>query len=249
MNVEGGEHDLVGLVGLLERVHGDAVGQQHIGGADQRHRARRDRRRNPGPAPRPCPPTRTAAGCCPPLRRSSPRPDPDSRCGCCAGARMNDRSTPAGGNSPIVAGPSVRIRLSLREAKMLGSPRRMTGRARCRLAELTIWSLISRMRRAYLSTSSPHAVRFTPATLRSIRSGADQGFQLLHVRAHRRLGELEQMRRLGEAAELIDGDEGAQQIGRDVDLVARAHDLFARRFRGRAGLPPWTLPLAAWSCA
>ena len=46
----------------------------------------------------------------------------------------------------------------------------MIGSVLCKLAELTIWSLINKIRRAYLRTSSPHAVRFTPATLRSIRS-------------------------------------------------------------------------------
>src|SRR5262249_6477669 len=48
---------------------------------------------------------------------------------------------------------------------------------------------------------------------------AQQRFQLSHVRADGGLRQLEQLRRLGEAAELVDRNERPQQLGRNVDLA------------------------------
>ena len=67
--------------------------------------------------------------------------------------------------------------------------------------------------------------------------GANDGFQPPHVRADSRLGEPEQMRRLGETAELADGDEGAQQIRRNAGAIGRrcgVLDLLVRRGGTRA---------------
>jgi hypothetical protein len=60
---------------------------------------------------------------------------------------------------------------------------------------------------------------------------AKHHLQLPHVRADGGLGQVEQLRSLGEAAELMDCNERAQQLGRNVDL-----DLPELGLAGRVGV-------------
>src|SRR5215467_1492167 len=50
---------------------------------------------------------------------------------------------------------------------------------------------------------------------------ADHGLEPPHMGAHRRLSEIEKMGGLGEAAEFTNGDEGAQQVRRDIGHPGR----------------------------
>ena len=75
--------------------------------------------------------------------------------------------------------------------------------------------------------------------------GAEQALQPLDLRADRRLRHAERVRRLGEAAQIDDGDQGPQQLGRNI-----GHDTFAPHgSSGRIGTATnWVVQVVIPTC-